>query len=227
VLFGKRTCPASQALATLLGMMVERYAGQLRIVKVNVDTATFLAEQYEVGATPTLLVLQQGDVAARVVGYFPEGLVRVLCDQIVRGELEDSSVWSPVEEVFEDAVVVPLLERWGFHYQRQVACSLPGRATPARGRVDVLVYDHPQVQPLTLFENKRHIASAQELRDAITQAQAYARAFCLRSFVVAAPAGIWIYARTATRPTCVRQMSSLEVEQQGAIVPTLLRQLAQ
>jgi thiol-disulfide isomerase/thioredoxin len=227
VLFGKRTCRASQALATSLGMIMERYAGQLRIVKVNVDTATVSTDRYNARATPTLLVLQQGKVATRVVGFLPEGLLRVLCEQVVSGKFANESVWSPTEEVFESAVIIPLLQRSGFHHERQVACTLPGRTRQDRGRADLLVYDHPQAHPLTLFEIKRRITSSQELLDAVTQAHAYARAFWLRSFVVAAPAGIWIYARTAAQPTCVRQMSSLQVQQQEAIIPKLLLQLAQ
>jgi hypothetical protein len=190
-----------------------------------VVTATLVAEQYDVRATPTLLVLQQGEVVTRVVGFLQEGLLRVLCDQIVLGERVGTASWSPIEEVFEDAVIVPLLQHWGFHYQRQVACTLPRRTR--QERVDILVYEHPQAHPLTLFENKRRIASAQELRDAVTQAHAYAHAFWLPSFVIAAPVGLWIYARTTAQPSCVCQMSSLEVQQRGMVIPKMLMQLGQ
>lgn len=48
--------------------------------KDHLDTAPLFVEQFGIEATPTLLVLQQGEVATRVVGFLSEGLLRVLCD---------------------------------------------------------------------------------------------------------------------------------------------------
>jgi hypothetical protein len=96
---------------------------------------------------------------------------------------------------------------------------------PARGRIDFLVYDEPGAPPLTLFENKRQIASTQALAQAVAQAHGYARALGLPSCVVAAPAGLWIYDSAGTHPVLVRRISSLELLQRPGDMLTLLRQL--
>ena len=78
---------------------------------------------------------------------------------------------------------------------------------------------------LTLFENKRQIVSAQVLEQAAAQAHRYARALQVASFVVAAPAGMWIYDATANMPVVVRRVTSLELQQRPDQVPKILRQL--
>ena len=220
VLFGAQRCHASRALRPLLAELAELHAGRMRIATVDAERAPLLAEQIGVQATPTLVIVRDGEVVTRAVGFVPAALLRLLCDQIAGETLPPGPFWSPIEETFEDLVVAPLLDAWGFRYARQAACP-----APARGRIDFLVYDRP-AQPLTLFENKRQIMSADALARAVAQAHAYARALRLPSFVVAAPAGLWIYASANGPAQAVRRVSSLElVVQQPGSVPELLRQL--
>jgi len=54
----------SPALAQLAGEM----AGQLKLVKVNVDQAPKLQQRFGVQAIPTLMVLRKGQVIARHAG---------------------------------------------------------------------------------------------------------------------------------------------------------------
>jgi hypothetical protein len=155
-----------------------------------------------------------------VLGFVSPDLLRLLCEQVASGTLPPDPFWSPVEATFEDVVVVPLLDAWGFTYLRQTACP-----SPARGRIDFLVYDEPDAPPLTLFENKRQLLSEPALELAAAQAHRYARALHLPSCVVAAPAGLWIYDATAKAPVAVRRVTSLELQQQRDSVPRILRQL--
>jgi hypothetical protein len=218
VLFGAPGCPASRALKPLLQELAALHAATLRVASLNVERAAWLAEQFGVAATPTLLVVRDGEIITRVVGYAPIGLLRLLCEQIATGALPPDPFWSPTEATFEDVVVAPLLDRWGLTYVRQAPCP-----APARGRIDMLVYDRSHDQPLTLFENKRQIASAQALRQAAAQAHAYARALRLPSFVVAAPAGLWIYACIEQRAAELLRLTSLELQEGPDSVPALLR----
>jgi hypothetical protein len=133
-------------------------------------------------------------------------------------------LWSPTEQAFEDAVIVPLLDAWGWTCRRQVACPLPAGKGAARGRVDILVYAGA-AEPLTLFENKRQIASAAALQQAMIQAQGYAQALGLVSFVVAAPAGMWVYRLREGRARLVRSFSSLEVVTHPEVVKHALHWL--
>jgi thiol-disulfide isomerase/thioredoxin len=220
VVFGAPTCQASRALLATLTELAPDYRGTLRMASINAPGAPWLAEQFGVAMTPTALVIQGGEVLTRVVGYIPTSLLQLLCAQIAGGSLPPEPFWSPTEATFEDIVLLPLLDAWGFAYLRQA----PSPA-PARGRVDVLVYDEPGAPPLTLFENKRHLRSNEALRQAVGQASRYAAALDLHSFVVAAPAGLWIYAGRGAQAVPVRQISSLALEQQPDVVPQILRRL--
>jgi thiol-disulfide isomerase/thioredoxin len=220
VLCGTPTCPASRALRPPLQELAATYAGRLRVAVLNAERAALVVEQFGVQATPTILIVQGGEVITRVVGFVPDGLLRLLCEQIATGALPPDPFWSPTEATFEDLVVGPLLTAWGFTCVRQALC-----ATPARGRIDMLVYDRQAPQPLTLFENKRRITSESALHQAATQAHTYARALRLPSFVVAAPAGMWFYACVGAHAVGVQQVSSLEIEQCPDVVPQLLRRL--
>lgn len=221
-LFGAPTCAASRALRPLLAELAATYAGAIRFASINASRAALLASQFGLHLTPTLLVVLGGEIVTRAVGFMPPELLRHLCEQIAAGALPPEPLWSPVEATFEDLVVVPLLERWGLTYTRQAA-SPP----PARGRVDFLVYDGPAGPPLTLFENKRALSMPAALAQAATQAHGYARALGLPSCVVAAPAGLWIYASAGARPALVRRITALELLQRPELALATLRQLRQ
>jgi thioredoxin 1 len=217
-LFGSRACPASRALRPLLNELATLYAGSIRFATINADQSPLLAGQFGLQITPTLIVVQHGEIATRVVGFVSPELLRLLCEQVASATLPRDPFWSPVEATFEDVVVVPLLDAWGFTYVRQAPC-------PARGRIDFLVYDEPGAPPLTLFENKRLLISEQALAQAAAQAHRYARALEIASFVVAAPPGLWIYDATAKAPVAVRRITSLELQQQPDEVPRMLRRM--
>ena len=193
--------------------LAAQYGGQLLVLWLDVERAHVLAEQYAIGATPTLLVLRDGEELTRVVGFAPAPLVRVLFEQILADALAPGRLWCPVEQVFEDAVLIPLLDAWGWRYRRQVAC--PGAAN--RGRVDILVYDDNMLAPRTLFENKRQIGSQAALQQAATQARRYAEQFGLPTFVVAAPAGLWVYRLDDGQARLFQAYSSLDIAQRSLV----------
>jgi thioredoxin 1 len=219
-LFGSRTCAASRALQPLLHELAAAYAGAIRFATINAEHAQLLAGQFGLQVTPTLIVVQHGEIATRVLGFVSPELLRLLCEQVATGALPPDSFWSPIEATFEDVVIAPMLDAWGFTYTRQAASP-----APARGRIDFLIYDQVGAPALTLFENKRQIISAQALALAAAQAHGYARALHIPSFVVAAPAGLWIYASAAKAPVAIRRVTSLELMQQPDDVPRILRQL--
>jgi thioredoxin 2 len=225
VVFEASQCDASRALLPILARLAAQFGDRALALRVNVDRAPLLAEQYGVTATPTMLVLHDGEELTRVVGFAPEALVRRLFAQVFAGELPPGRLWSPVEQEFEDAVIIPLLESWGWAYQRQVTCPSSPRAPARRGRVDLLIYADDPVTPLTLFENKRLIASRAALQRAVVQAHGYAAAFALGSFVVAAPVGMWIYRLDGERVGLVQSFTSLEIAAAPEIVQQALRWL--
>lgn len=225
VCFGAQACPGRRALAPALERAAAAHAGSLNVASVLLDRAPLLAEQYGVAASPTLMLFQHGDRQAQVVGFVPEGLVALLADEAARGEVRGDIFWSPVEERFEEAVLIPLAEGWGCTVQRQAPCALDGRGPAQRGRIDLLVLDSLGAGPLSLIESKRQIRTAQELQQAAAQAEGYARSLGLPSFVVAAPRGLWVYRRDGARSVCARHITSLELHEAPARPHRLLLQL--
>jgi len=209
-----------QEMSALLDELATAYAGRIRFASIAAEQATLLAEQFGLQMTPTLIVVRDGEIATRAVGFIPPGLLRLLAEQVASAALPPEPFWCPVEATFEEIVIVPLLQSWGVTYVRQAASP-----APARGRIDFLVYDDPAAPPLTLFENKRQIASAQALGQATAQAHGYARALGLRSCVVAAPAGMWVFSSAEASPVLVRRVTSLELLQRPEDVPGILRNL--
>lgn len=225
VCFSAQRCPARRALLPALERLAAAYRGRMLVAGVTLERAPLLAGQYGVVASPTLMVFQGGDRQGQVVGFLAEGLLRLLAEEVAGGAVVGDRFWSPVEERFEDAVLIPLLERWGFSYRRQAPCASAGRPTQQRGRIDLLVSAGPQAAPLTLIESKRQIGGDHELRRAAAQAAGYARSLALPSFVVAAPRGLWIYRRDGERSACVAHLTSLEVHEEPERPRRLLLQL--
>jgi thioredoxin 2 len=55
-------------------------AGQVKLVKVNVDNSPQISQRFGVQAIPTLLVLRHGQVAARQTGAVPLATLRSWVD---------------------------------------------------------------------------------------------------------------------------------------------------
>ncbi len=225
VCFGARACPGLSALRPALRRIEATYAGRLLVATVQLDDATYLAEQYGVAASPTLMVFAHGERQSQVVGFIADGLLELLAEDVAQGIVAGDGFWSPVEERFEDAVLLPLLRGWGLSARRQVTCALPGGNAAQRGRIDLLVYDDDARPPIALIESKRQIADAFALRQAAAQGFAYARSLGLATFFVAAPRGLWAYRSDAQRATLVEHITSLELHAQPARARGLLLRL--
>ena len=59
-----------------LEQLAREMAGQLKLVKVNVDEAPKLSQRFSVRAVPTLMVLHRGEVIARQPGAAPVHVLR-------------------------------------------------------------------------------------------------------------------------------------------------------
>ncbi|MGQ9524220.1 MAG: thioredoxin domain-containing protein [Armatimonadota bacterium] len=62
-------CPACQKLEPVIYEIAHGYAGRLRVAKVNVDVSNALTSQYGVRSIPTMLLVEDGEVLDRSVGY--------------------------------------------------------------------------------------------------------------------------------------------------------------
>ena len=66
--FWAEWCGPCKAIAPVLEQLNGELAGKLKIVKVNVDEAPDLAQQFNIKSIPTLLVFKGGKVVDQAVG---------------------------------------------------------------------------------------------------------------------------------------------------------------
>ena len=64
-----------------LEQLVTERAGQLKLVKVDVDKAPAISQRFAVQAVPTLLLLDRGQVLGRQSGAAPVAALRNWLDQ--------------------------------------------------------------------------------------------------------------------------------------------------
>ena len=65
-------CGPCRMLAPVLDEVEEEMAGQIEVVKVNVDDADEVAAQYRIMSIPTLLFFKGGQVVDKTVGAMPK-----------------------------------------------------------------------------------------------------------------------------------------------------------
>jgi thioredoxin 1 len=75
-------CGPCKMLAPVLDSLAGEYAGRVKFVKVNVDEAPGLAQQYQVTGVPTLLLFQGGQVRETTVGLVSARALRALLDRV-------------------------------------------------------------------------------------------------------------------------------------------------
>lgn len=61
-------CGPCRALSPLLERLAQEQAGNVKVVKVDIDAEPALAQRYRVASIPTLMRFDQGEAVARVVG---------------------------------------------------------------------------------------------------------------------------------------------------------------
>ena len=76
-------CGPCHALAPVLEQEVERRAGAVELVKVNVDESPELASRYAVSGIPSVKAFSDGLVVNQFVGAMPPAVVSGFLDAIV------------------------------------------------------------------------------------------------------------------------------------------------
>ena len=64
-------CGPCRMIAPVLGDLAARHAGQLKVVKVNVDEEPALGARFDARSIPLLVVLRDGREIDRIVGALP------------------------------------------------------------------------------------------------------------------------------------------------------------
>lgn len=71
--FWAEWCGPCRAVAPVLDRIAEERAGELTVVKVNIDEEPGLAQRYGVQSIPTMILFKDGQPAKATVGAQPKG----------------------------------------------------------------------------------------------------------------------------------------------------------
>ena len=64
-------CGPCKMVAPILEQLASRYAGRIKVVKVNVDENPRSAQTYDARSIPTLVFVRNGSVVERMIGAQP------------------------------------------------------------------------------------------------------------------------------------------------------------
>jgi thioredoxin 2 len=76
-------CGPCRMVSPALERIAREKAGQVKLVKVNVDASPAVAQRFAVQGIPTLLLLKGGKVVARQVGAAPANVLQEWVDQSI------------------------------------------------------------------------------------------------------------------------------------------------
>ena len=68
-------CGPCRRVSPALERLAKKYAGRLKLVKVNVDEAPLTAQRFQARGIPTLAILRDGREVTRTVGAAPENRI--------------------------------------------------------------------------------------------------------------------------------------------------------
>jgi thioredoxin len=73
--FWAEWCGPCHAVAPILDKIVEERAGELKLVKVNIDEEQGLAERFGIASIPTMVLFKDGEPAAAAIGAQPKSAI--------------------------------------------------------------------------------------------------------------------------------------------------------
>jgi thioredoxin 2 len=83
-------CGPCRMVSPALEQLATERAGDLKLVKVDIDQAPRLSSRFTVRAVPTLLIMHRGKVIARQAGAAPVGVLRRWVDDAMAKDAQDS-----------------------------------------------------------------------------------------------------------------------------------------
>ncbi|MFE9768210.1 thioredoxin [Streptomyces sp. NPDC005808] len=78
-------CGPCRMVSPALEQVAHELAGQVKLVKVDIDQSPALAQRFQVQAVPTLLLLDKGELVARQAGAAPAPALRKWVEESISG----------------------------------------------------------------------------------------------------------------------------------------------
>lgn len=79
-------CGPCRMVAPTVAALAEKYAGRLKVCKVNVDESPASAGRYGIRGIPTLMVFKGGEAVDQVVGVQPQSALESKLEYHLKGE---------------------------------------------------------------------------------------------------------------------------------------------
>lgn len=76
-------CGPCRMVAPILENLARRYAGKIKVVKVNVDDNPATAQTYDARSIPTLVLVKGGKTVERIIGAQPEPALATRIDALL------------------------------------------------------------------------------------------------------------------------------------------------
>ena len=73
--FWAEWCGPCHAVSPILDRIAEERAGELKLVKINIDEEPDIAERYGIASIPTMVLFEKGEPAAAAIGAQPKGAI--------------------------------------------------------------------------------------------------------------------------------------------------------
>ena len=76
-------CGPCRALAPTIDSIANKYAGRVKVGKLNIDDAQEIAAQFGVNSIPRIFVFSGGDARERIVGQVHENVIAKAVDGVL------------------------------------------------------------------------------------------------------------------------------------------------
>lgn len=77
-------CGPCHMVAPIVEKIAAKYAGKIKVTKLNVDEAPEIASRYGVRGIPMLFIFKDGEIVERAVGVQPEEELSAMVDRVLQ-----------------------------------------------------------------------------------------------------------------------------------------------
>jgi thioredoxin 1 len=86
--FTAKWCGPCRTMKPVLDAIAKEYAGRIQVVDVDVDEDQLTAQQFNVRAMPTYVLVRDGREVGRFVGSRPRAFVAGVVDRALSGDVQ-------------------------------------------------------------------------------------------------------------------------------------------